>query len=1164
MENILERLAIKPTTVNKKEEFDIKIGYLDETSKYKNFDINIVKKNLQDIRKIIPEENIETEVVIPETSARKYIKKAKKTTKILKKKITIGEEEIEPQPQPQPQPQPEPEPEPEPEQQPVIPLIETEEEKIEEAPKKIRKSRKTEKVKTGIVVIDSKDWIDVTKEQLPVGKQNVNIRVSSYFMNNREKFINFINTIFNPYRKRFLDEIKNSSINCNTIGSSTGNFELLTHQLLVRDYMNLYTPYRGLLLYFSLGSGKSCTSIAIAEGMKNNKKVIIMTPASLEDNYMGELKKCGDEFYKRNQYWKFNNNPLAFETLSSALNLPYEYIKQQNGAWIVDITKPSNYNNLNSDEKKSLDLQINEMIKSKYEFIHYNGLRRNKLKKMTNNFEVNIFDNSVVIIDEAHNLTSRIVNKIGKEKEIATNKRGEKEKVPLSLSLIIYEMLMSAKNARIVLLTGTPIINYPNEIGILFNILRGYIKTWEIPLELSKSQKINKEYLLEIFSREKSLDYIDYNSSSKKLTITRNPFGFENVKKENIYDGVALKEQEEFNSDSYFERKIIQILKDNNIEVSKQEEIVIKLYKALPDRLDTFVNRFIEPTTGNVKNVELFKKRIIGLTSYYRSAQEKLLPRYNKLTDYHVLHIPMSDYQFSIYESARKEERKMEKSQKKGKVDEKGIYKEPVSTYRIFSRLYCNFVMPLPPGRPLPRETGDLNTNYNDALKQADKEDIDTLVVEDVAVSSSLNINLQEQEDANIVFDEVLEGDAIIEKNADSSYAERIKSALKYITDPENIGSIFSPEGLKIYSPKYLHILENIQDPEYVGLHLVYSQFRTLEGIGLFTIVLEYNGFTQFKIKKNSSGLWELDIKQENKGKPTFALYTGTESKEEKEIIRTIYNGDWDELKNVDPSLLDTLKQTSNNNNLGEIIKVLMITSSGSEGINLRNTRYVHIMEPYWHPIRLEQVIGRARRICSHKNLPEQLQTVNVFVYLMTFSQSQIDSDISIELKLKDVSKREYEVMEKGKSKKKKIPYTSDEALFEISTIKEDINSKLSTAIKEASIDCAIYSTTDSDEKLTCLKFGNPRPTTFSYNPSYEKDETDVISSTNKASLEWEGRVIKIKNKEYIYRQDTQELYDYDSYNEALVNPNIEPILIGSIETKDGKKIVKVKNISYF
>ena len=82
-----------------------------------------------------------------------------------------------------------------------------------------------------------------------------------------------------------------------------------------------------------------------------------------------------------------------------------------------------------------------------------------------------------------------------------------------------------------------------------------------------------------------------------------------------------------------------------------------------------------------------------------------------------------------------------------------------------------------------------------------------------------------------------------------------------------------------------------------------------------------------------------------------------------------------------------------------------MITSSGSEGINLKNTRYVHIMEPYWHPVRTEQVIGRARRICSHQSLPKELQSVEVFIYIMKFTKQQLDSDFAIELKLKDVSK---------------------------------------------------------------------------------------------------------------------------------------------------------------
>ena len=82
-----------------------------------------------------------------------------------------------------------------------------------------------------------------------------------------------------------------------------------------------------------------------------------------------------------------------------------------------------------------------------------------------------------------------------------------------------------------------------------------------------------------------------------------------------------------------------------------------------------------------------------------------------------------------------------------------------------------------------------------------------------------------------------------------------------------------------------------------------------------------------------------------------------------------------------------------------------MITASGAEGISLKNTRFVHVTEPYWHPVRMQQVIGRARRICSHQDLPEEERTVHVFLYLMTLSDEQKVSDESIELRLKDKSK---------------------------------------------------------------------------------------------------------------------------------------------------------------
>ena len=100
--------------------------------------------------------------------------------------------------------------------------------------------------------------------------------------------------------------------------------ELTTYQKFISSYLDYRSPFKDLLLYHGLGSGKTCSSIAIAEGIKNDKKILIMTPASLRDNYIEELKKCGDYLYKKNQYWEFINtktHPQYVEYLSSLLKL---------------------------------------------------------------------------------------------------------------------------------------------------------------------------------------------------------------------------------------------------------------------------------------------------------------------------------------------------------------------------------------------------------------------------------------------------------------------------------------------------------------------------------------------------------------------------------------------------------------------------------------------------------------------------------------------------------------------------------------------------------------------------------------------------------------------------------------------------------------------------
>ena len=1008
-----------------------------------------------------------------------------------------------------------------------------------------KKGRKTKKVEKGVAILGPETVLDLGDEQitrrLPKKSPPIIIKVSSYYMNNREIFVNFINSLFEPYRQEL--QSNKDNISCDDIGNTNSDFSLLTHQKIVRDYMNLYTPYRGLLLYHGLGSGKTCTSIAIAEGMKDAKRVIIMTPASLRANYIEELKKCGDLLYKRNQFWEWistDAHPEAAAPMSAILNLPLEFIRRHRGAWFINTTKKSNYDDLSDVDKQTLEAQLNEMIKSKYTFINYNGLRLKKLQELTANFTRNLFDDAVVIIDEAHNLISRIVNKIKKEKPITENKKGEKDHMPLSLSTKLYEFLLSARNARVVLLTGTPVINYPNEFGILFNILRGYIKTWKITINVqeskqkNKSVKIDKNALQEMLLGVKSMDFLDYSPSSNVLTITRNPFGFSNkIKTETGYQGVtnAKKNEKgdttidtEYLSDDDFERRIISILDRNGISVVPQG-IDIKNKKALPDTFDLFEAQYIDSVTKKIKNIDALKRRIVGLSSYFRSAQENLLPRYTKTlgVDYHIVRIPMSNFQFGIYESARHEERKSESKKPKQTVGE--LYEYSSSTYRIFSRLYCNFVMP---DRPvplrnkkglLPEEGKEDESGLSELLKQARREEAKQDVVDE-----------QEGE---------VEGDQILELIGGIDYKTRLDTALKYIEEHSN--DYLTPEALQTYSPKFLHVLENIQDPDYQGLHLVYSQFRTMEGIGILSLVLDKNGFTRFKIKKSSTGIWTIDIDEINKGKPTYALYTGTETSEEKEMMRHIYNGEWDQ---IPESISIELNKMAKNNNMGEVIKVFMITSSGSEGINLRNTRYVHIIEPYWHPVRLEQVIGRARRICSHKALPLALQTVEVFVYLMTFTPEQLKSDDAIELKRKDLSKAVPHV-----------PMTSDQYLYEISEIKSNLTAQLTDAVKESAFDCYIYS------NGKCVNFGDPTKDKFSYVPDYSDQQNDTTVQANKEMIQWTGKPIRLNGVDYVYRRISKKvlnIYDKTSYDAALLDPSIIPLQIGTLEKNEaGEDVFK-------
>jgi len=1091
----------------------------------------------------------------------------------------------------------------------------------------------------------------IVATRVPPPRPLPQVQASEFYMNNRAKFIQYINALFRPYREELTSG--ESDITCESLygGDDTASVALLSHQKIVRDYLNIYSPYRGLLLFHGLGSGKTCSSIAIAEGLKTFKKIVVMTPASLRMNYIEEMKtKCGDLMYKKNQYWEFidsRGNPELTKILSQILMLPdHKFVESHNGAWMVNVTKPSNYETeLTPTQRLRVDNQIDEMINAKYEFINYNGLRAEKLKSMTNDYTHNPFDNTVVVIDEAHNFVSRIVNKL---------------KRPTSMAYRLYNFLLSAQNAKVVLLTGTPIINYPNEIAVLFNILRGNIDNWVFTIGESStttaggaanSGRLTIDTFKSIFGltgttsssgRGKaagggpaasaanfargiglSFDYMDYNTRTKKLMITRNPFGFvrdydfvsskyrgvirrgdPSAKMANGDDAagsIAVMDTTSIEngilSDAAFERAIVQKLRENGISVISASTNKQTPFTALPDKLDEFNNYFIDPSTLEFKNRDLFIRRILGLTSYFRSAQEKLLPMYDSATNFHLVEVEMSDYQFAIYSRVRDLERNQEsnmkkKAKKRGAAGKKGgeggeggegIYDDVSSTYRIFSRAFCNFVFPPSIRRPLPNDNGAVTSELEKSASLGKMPDADIVgdAVETADMLAARISRIMEHgsgkiakkrgrkpkgadaapvdavkggdDDEPFMDEDMLDGinhdddsdddaqmiitgehsDAVAAVMAGSSSAKKTSggtskndykaqydaSIVKAIRDLKvSAGSFLIPEELATYSPKFLHMLQNILDKQHIGLHLVYSQFRTLEGIGIIKLILETNGFSQFKIKQAGSD-WIIDMTPEEQERPCFALYTGSETAEEKEIIRNIFNSKW---KNIPKSITAQLSTRFTNNMYGEVIKILMITASGAEGINLRNVRYVHITEPYWHPVRTEQIIGRARRICSHVDLPEELRTVDVFLYVMRFTARQIapDNDESLNIRMHDKSKTD------GFT-----PQSTDQSLYEISNIKERITRQILTAVKESSFDCMIHANASSKERLNCYSFGvGTGEETFAYQPNIATEEDDKTKKLNKQTKTLALRRLVVTGKEYAEDPETHIIYDMELY----------------------------------
>ena len=882
--------------------------------------------------------------------------------------------------------------------------------------------------------------------------------------------------------------------------------ELFYYQKFVRDYLSRGTPYRGLLLYHGLGSGKTCASIAAAEALYYGglKKIYILTPATLSNNYRKDIAKCGFYPLRTNNYWQFlklNSASIkvdiGYSWLTNVLGLPADLVEKQGGGWVATPDKPSNWDSLTADQRTAIRAQQAVHMDHRFKFIHYNGATPATLSALAEKGVESgetIFDNAVVVIDEVHNLVrtingtqiggkpiSKIMESIEPREATWSTPLARKTKGYLyPRAYTLYRLLQNAVGAKIVVLSATPMINYAQEMAILMNIIGGEQRMAEIPIG-AKGDKA----AIEMWAQKRpDVDFFRVEEGAggaTVLNVTPVPFGFSKVVREDgsIRGFVRLPGSDAADVHTSLERNmdkwaatLVADMKAAGLSTEEKPEKPVRIltFPLMPDDANEFVDHFIDKVTLKILNENILKARASGLVSYYRGGSEELMPRegINKKVE-----VPMSDYMFKEYSRARLAEIDNEDSPaipepEEGKPFDLYAFttKNKQTGFLSQSRAACNWVFPEEVPRP------SMNAKEQAKLLGVEKEKI-------VAVDMVAEVEAEPEYEQEAVGEKVAVADEVVKPEPTALDARLAGILGTLMSGLEAKGDEYLNKGLEQFSPKYAEMIRLIRQSH--GPALVYSQFKRLEGLGIFAAALRASDerYLPLDIQK-VGGQWEIPVELMVADRPRYIMYTGDQDREKRRLLLQLYNADLEELP---PKLAAQCRELlspagqepATDNRDGRVCRVFMITQSGAEGISLSNTRQVHIMEPYWNNVRLQQVIGRAIRLCSHMNLPWDDRVVDIFTYLSVFSPTQ-----------KAEGSKQLMTADKGK--------TTDEMIYEIAEKKQVLADGLSAIIQSAAVDCQLHYH-EHGEKTQCYTFKEGARPMFMYHPNWRKDSGEAVRS---------------------------------------------------------------------
>ena len=197
---------------------------------------------------------------------------------------------------------------------------------------------------------------------------------------------------------------------------------------------------------------------------------------------------------------------------------------------------------------------------------------------------------------------------------------------------------------------------------------------------------------------------------------------------------------------------------------------------------------------------------------------------------------------------------------------------------------------------------------------------------------------------------------------------EYLKKVNKPIFDLENIGMV---------SSKIHNLLTGLQKGKAKGIIFIYTEFIP-SGIVPLALALEHMGFEKYSGNHLDYPEWKKG-KSNTKNEPIDYEWNPMSKKKGgfKRAKYIILCGD-KELSPNNEEEINVLASDKNTN--GENIKVVIGSVVASEGLDLKNIREIHILDPWYHLYRIEQIIGRGIRFCSHIGLPKEERNVTIYL----------------------------------------------------------------------------------------------------------------------------------------------------------------------------------------